>query len=166
LFDYSLPVADTSALRRELKQRRPFPSPAQEAVVSLLRTVDVIRRRVGAAVEPYGMTHQQYNVLRILRGAGDEGLPTLDIAARMIEQAPGITRLLDRLEAKALVRRQRCHEDRRRVLCWITPPGLAVLAELDPVIDALDRHVIAGLTAAELPILLEMLDRVRAAAAR
>src|SRR5436853_5453131 len=83
------------SIRSEIKQRRPFPSPHQEAVVALMRTADRARRLVGDVVEPLGITPQQYNVLRILRGAGDAGLPTLEIAQRMIEQTPGITRLLD-----------------------------------------------------------------------
>jgi DNA-binding MarR family transcriptional regulator len=77
-----------------------------------------------------GITSQQYNVLRILRGAGLGG-PTLDIAERMIEQAPGITRLLDRLEGKKLVRRERPSDNRRQVLCFITKPGLDLLHKLD-----------------------------------
>ncbi|HSN86827.1 MAG TPA: MarR family transcriptional regulator, partial [Thermoanaerobaculia bacterium] len=88
-----------------------------------MRTTDLVRRAIARLLEPYDMTPQQYNVLRILRGAGEEGIPTLEISDRMIEQAPGITRLLDRLEAKKLVRRQRCPEDRRQVLCWLTPEG-------------------------------------------
>ena len=115
------------SIRDEIKQRRPFRSAAGEAVVTLLRTADHLRAALSAVVEPHGITMQQYNVLRILRGAGDEGLPTLEIAERMIERSPGITRLLERLEAKRLVSRKRCPEDRRQVLCHATPQALAVL---------------------------------------
>src|SRR3954467_12585389 len=94
----------TSALQTELRQRRPFQSAAHEAVVALMRTADLVRRQMTALIEPHGITMQQFNVLRVLRGAGDEGLPTLEVAERLIEQAPGVTRLLDRLEAKALIR--------------------------------------------------------------
>src|SRR5881275_3603411 len=104
---------------KELKQTRPFVSPAQEATVALLRTADVVNRLVDLVIEREGITGQQYNVLRILRGAGEQGLPTLDIAERMIEETPGITRLIDRLEAKKLVTRERCNVDRRRVYCRI-----------------------------------------------
>src|SRR5215470_7514740 len=96
-----------------------------------MRTADLVRRHATALIEPQGITLQQYNVLRILRGAGADGLPTLEVADRMIEQTPGVTRLLDRLEAKQLVRRQRCPKDRRQHLCWITPKGLALLRKLD-----------------------------------
>jgi DNA-binding MarR family transcriptional regulator len=157
-------VADDTPLLRELRQTRPFPSRTQEAVVALLRTSDVIRRRVAAVIGPHGITMQQYNVLRILRGAGTAGLPTLEIAERMIEQAPGITRLLDRLEAKSLVRRERCPSDRRQVLCWITPAGEDLLARLDPVVDAADASVVASLAADDLGTLLRLLDAVRSGA--
>ncbi len=89
----------------EIKQRKPFPSKGQEAAVTLMRTADVVRRAVGSAIEPHGITVQQYNVLRILRGAGPDGLPTLEIVQRMIEQTPGITRLINRLQGKNLVAR-------------------------------------------------------------
>src|SRR3981081_4191954 len=115
---------------QELKQTRPFPSKAQEAAVALLRTADVVRRLFGAVVEPEGITVQQYNVLRILRGAGERGLPTLEIADRMIETTPGITRLIDRLETKKLVVRVRCLTDRRQVFCRITVSGLSLLNAL------------------------------------
>src|SRR5213078_2794277 len=106
-------------------------------MVALIRTADVVRRAVGDVVEPHGITAQQYNVLRILRGAGQDGLPTLEIAERMIEQTPGITRLIDRLESKRLVERERSSIDRRCVYCRITKAGLDLLARLDaPVQDA------------------------------
>src|SRR5687768_1461855 len=148
-----------SAIQREIRQRRPFRSRSQEAVVALLRTVDLVRRSLARVVEAHGITLQQYNVLRILRGAGAEGLPTLDIASRMIEQAPGVTRLLDRLEAKKLVRRERCERDRRQVLCRITPAGLDVLAPLDgPVLEAGQRFM-SPLGSRDLALFLRLLDR-------
>jgi DNA-binding MarR family transcriptional regulator len=134
-----------SALQKELRQRRPFQSAAHEAIVGLLRTADLIRRQAAALVEPHGITIQQFNVLRILRGAGDEGLPTLEVADRMIEQTPGVTRLLDRLEAKELVRRQRCPKDRRQHLCWITGKGLAVLEKIDAVAPQANEEALKGL---------------------
>jgi DNA-binding MarR family transcriptional regulator len=124
-----------SRLQRELKQQRPFAAPTQEAAVALMRTADLMRRALSAVVEPLDVTIQQYNVLRILRGAGERGLPTLEIAERMIEQAPGITRLIDRLEAKQLVARERCDTDRRQVFCRITGEGLELLAQLDCSLD-------------------------------
>jgi DNA-binding MarR family transcriptional regulator len=151
----------TSAVQREIRQRRPFQSRSQEGVVALLRTVDLVRRSLARVVEAHGITLQQYNVLRILRGAGAEGLPTLEIAERMVEQAPGVTRLLDRLEAKGLVRRKRCPEDRRQVLCFATPAALRLLHELAAPMERADRAALGMLPAAELDALIGLLDRVR-----
>ncbi|KAB2965195.1 MAG: MarR family transcriptional regulator [Thermoanaerobaculia bacterium] len=161
-------MAPSRRLLDEIRQSQPFPSPAQEAAVGLLRTADAVRRGVGEVVGERGITQQQYNVLRILRGSHPEPLPTLDLAARMIEAAPGITRLLDRLEAKGLVGRRRCKDDRRQVLCSITPPGLDLLAALDQPLDAALSRGMHPLGEAKLAALTELLDQVRAgfAAAR
>jgi DNA-binding MarR family transcriptional regulator len=152
-----------SALQQELKQRKPFQSAAQEAILGLMRTTDLVRRQASTLVEPHGITLQQYNVLRILRGAGDDGLPTLEVADRMIEQTPGVTRLLDRLEAKELVRRQRCPKDRRQHLCWITAKGLAVLDKLDVVTAKAHDEVLKGLKQKDRVALIGLLDAIRAA---
>jgi DNA-binding MarR family transcriptional regulator len=149
-------------LGKALRRKQPFRSPGQEATVGLLHTADRVRRALGAIFEPHGVTLQQYNVLRILRGAGDEGLPTLEIAHRMIEQTPGITRLLDRLEAKGLVRRERCRQDRRQVLCWVTAAGLALLADLDAPVAAGDEAVVAALSRDDQTRLVLLLDAIRA----
>ena len=153
----------TSALQQEIRQRRPFQSVAHEAVVALMRTADLVRRQMTALVEPHGITLQQYNVLRILRGAGDEGVPTLDVSERMIEQAPGVTRLLDRLEAKELIRRQRCEKDRRQHLCWIAPKGLALLEKIDTTTSRAHEDSLKGLRPKERAAFIRMLDAIRAA---
>jgi DNA-binding MarR family transcriptional regulator len=153
----------TSALQHELRQRRPFQSLAHEAVVALMRTADMVRRQIADLVEPHGITPQQFNVLRILRGAGADGMPTLEVAARMIEQTPGVTRLLDRLEAKELVRRQRCPKDRRQHLCWIAPKGLAVLQKLDAATVRAHEETMKGLCARDRVTFVRLLDAIRAA---
>ena len=150
-------------LQREIQQRRPFQSRAQEGVLALLHTADVVRRRFAALIEPHGITTQQYNVLRILRGAGPDGMPTLEVADRMLEQTPGITRLLDRLEAKELVRRQRCAKDRRQHLCWITPKGLSLLAKLDAPTQQAHEQAMKTLRTKEWDEFIRLLDAVRAA---
>jgi len=99
-------------------------------------------------------------VLRILRGAGENGLPTLEIAERMIEEAPGITRLIDRLEGKKLVKRERCKKDRRRVWCQITKDGLALLEKLDTPVREAER-ALGSLSSTELTQLVALLDRAR-----
>lgn len=151
----------TSRIQQEIKQNRPFGTRAQEATISLMRTADLVRRAVAEIVEPYGITPQQYNVLRILRGAGADGLPTLEIAERMIEEAPGITRLIDRLETKRLVLRVRCDKDRRRIFCRITREGLALLEKLDAPIRAADSLALGSMTSKELTQLISLLDRAR-----
>jgi DNA-binding MarR family transcriptional regulator len=151
-----------SAVQEEIQQKRPFSSPSEEAVVALVRTADLLRRALTHIVEPQGLTLQQYNVLRILRGAGAEGLPTLEIAGRMIEQAPGVTRLLDRLQAKGRVRRQRSAEDRRQIRCWITPAGLELLERLESSMQDGARAFMASLGAADLASFVRFLDALRA----
>lgn len=148
-------------LAAEIKQTRPFHSRRQEGAIGLIRTADIVRRGLAAVVEPHGLTLQQYNVLRILRGSGPEGLPTLEIADRMIESSPGITRLLDRLEEKNLIGRVHCPKDRRRVLCSVTPAGLGVLAALDDPVRAADEKVLGGLPRAEVETLIRLLDAIR-----
>lgn len=148
-------------LREEIRQTKPFESPAQEAILGIYRTSDMLQRRFAQLVEPRGISLQQYNVLRILRGAGKEGTPTLDIAQRMIEKTPGITRLLDKLEAKHLVRRKRCPEDRRQVLCWITDAGLNLLSQLDKPLVQSGSSAVECLNQAEIRQLIAILGRLR-----
>jgi DNA-binding MarR family transcriptional regulator len=153
---------EASALQREIRQKKPFRSVSQEAVLGILRTADVVRRFLARVLEPYDVTPQQYNVLRILRGAGDEGLPTLTIGERMLEDSPGVTRLIDRLIAKGLVTRARSKEDRRQVLCRIAPLGLDLLAQMDGVVDAQDDTALGMLTPDEQKELIRLLDQIRA----
>lgn len=126
-----------------------------------MRTTDVLIRHISLVVTREDITIQQYNVLRILRGAGDQGIPTLEIGERMIERTPGVTRLVDRLVAKDLVRRQRCQEDRRQVMCWITQQGLDVLARLDEPVEAASRASFGVLNEQETKDFTEVLDRIR-----
>lgn len=154
-------MAKSGALQRELRQTRPFKTDAHEAVVALLRTADLVRRHAARVVEPHGITLQQYNVLRILRGAGDAGLPTLEVAERMIEQTPGVTRLLDRLEAKGYIRRERCRLDRRQHLCWLTATGTRLLDRLDMPMLAAHDESLKGLGVADRQRLLSLLASVR-----
>jgi DNA-binding MarR family transcriptional regulator len=153
------------SIREEIRQHRPFPSVEDEGVVTLLRTADTVKRTLFAIVAPHGITLQQYNVLRILRGAGAEGLPTLDVAERMIETAPGITRLLERLEAKRLVRRMRCPEDQRRVFCIITARASRILAALDGPMARESKRLLGPLGTAGTRDFIGLLDAARHAAA-
>jgi|ERR1035437_5038724 DNA-binding MarR family transcriptional regulator len=139
-----------------------FRSREQQATLGLLRTADAVKRSLAQVIAPHGITPQQYNVLRILRGAGPDGLPTLTIGERMIEQTPGVTRLVDRLERKGLVGRTPCPKDRRRVFCRITTKGLDLLKELDGPVKRWDSQAVSVLPPSEMDLLVDMLDRVRA----
>ena len=152
---------NSGRLAAEIKQTRPFHSRRQEGAIGLIRTADVVRRGLAAVVEPHGLTLQQYNVLRILRGIGPEGLPTLEIADRMVESSPGITRLLDRLEEKKLVGRVHCPKDRRRVLCSVSPDGLRLLAALDEPVRKADEMALGKLSRADVESLIRLLDAIR-----
>src|SRR6478752_9973510 len=142
-------------LRTEIAQRRPFHSLKAEVAVSILRTAALIERYYAQVVARSGLTVQQYNVLRILRGAGDEGLPTLVIRDRMIHEAPGITRLLDKLESAGLARRERTSPDRRQVFCYITDQGLTILEALDVAMKEADDVAVGSLTEEEQRTLIK-----------
>jgi DNA-binding MarR family transcriptional regulator len=151
----------TSAVQEEIIQKRPFHSVAAEVAVSILRTAAVIERYFNKVTAPHGITIQQYNVLRILRGAGEEGLPTLAIRDRMVHEAPGITRLVDKLAQAGHVRRDRSSPDRRQVFCYITPKGLELLEALHASIEAADDASVAMLAEGDQRQLVQLLDAVR-----
>jgi DNA-binding MarR family transcriptional regulator len=155
-------LAETPTILDEIKQTKPFRTKSQETYVALLRTADDAKRFVSQVLESQDVTLQQYNVLRILRGAGSDGLPTLAVAERMIERTPGVTRLIDRMERKGWVERHRCTEDRRRVWCKITETGIALLDALDAPIDSVDDAFSHALDEQELAQLGSYLDRIRA----
>ena len=152
--------AMAKTILEDLGQTRPFRSRSQEATVALLRTAHLLRRRLDAIVAVEGVTSQQYNVLRILRGARSP-LPTMDIAERMIEPACGITRLIGSLESAGLAKREQWPGDRRQMLCQITPAGLRVLERLQAPMDALDDEIQDVASPGELEAVLNVLDRVR-----
>ena len=155
-----------SRVQSEIKQRRPFRSRGQEATIALLLTASVVSRAVARVVEPSGLSLAQYNALRIIRGAGAGGIPTLAVRERMIEEGTTITRLLDKLEESKLIRRERAAPDRRQVICYATAAGRRLLDRLDPQVDASDAEAVAALDDAELERLITMLDAVRAGNAR
>jgi DNA-binding MarR family transcriptional regulator len=150
-----------SQILEEIRQGKPSGSAGEEALLGLFRTADLLRRKAARVTEPYGISGQQYNVLRILRGAGEKGLPTLEVADRLVEQAPGITRLLDRLEKKRLIRRERRAEDRRQVFCRITGEGIELLTELDAPVRKFGRDVLKMLSGKQILTLTHLLDRIR-----
>jgi DNA-binding MarR family transcriptional regulator len=126
-------------LKQRIKQEADFESPAEEAFLNLLVAADAVRARLDRLCAEHGVTHGQYNVLRILRGVHPGGHPRCEIAARLIERAPDVTRLVDRLEAAGLVERSRSEEDRRVSLTRITRKGLELLEAMEPALDAFRR---------------------------
>jgi len=155
--------ARASAVQSEIRQNKPFRSTAQEATIALLRTASVVNRTLARVVEPSGLSLAQYNALRIIRGAGTGGIPTLSIRERMIEEGTTITRLLDKLEEAGLIRRERSYPDRRQVLCFVSDTGRALLDTLDPQVDSADEAVVSTLSDAQLDRFNELLDVVRQA---
>jgi DNA-binding MarR family transcriptional regulator len=147
-------------LQQELKKKRPFDCPEQEAALNISRTADRLQIQFTRLFREYGVTGPQYNVLRILRGEG-KPLPILEIASRTVAVVPGITGLIDRLEREGFVERVRCSEDRRVIYVALTDNGSAVLARLDEPLLALHRKLMGHMTAAELKELSRLLEKAR-----
>jgi DNA-binding MarR family transcriptional regulator len=149
-------------LQQELKQKRPFGSARQEAYLAIQRTADLVARPVERLFARYGLTPEQYNVLRILRGSEPEGLPTLEIGYRMISRASNVTRIIDRLEAKNLAQRKRDADDRRVVQIRITAQGQKVLKEMQPHVVKTVEDALRGLNQQEAEKLCALLEKARA----
>lgn len=124
----------TQALSRRLKQSR-FTSAQQEALLSVVVAAGTIHDGIDGVCERHGLTRSQYNVLRILRGIYPEGHPRSEIAQRMVERAPDVTRLVDRLQAQGLVRRNRGGSDQRQAIARITPKGLKLVESIQPEME-------------------------------
>ncbi|MET0395243.1 MAG: MarR family transcriptional regulator [Longimicrobiaceae bacterium] len=148
-------------LRDEIRQTRAFDTPEQEAHLSIERTAAVLGHALAEVLKPSGITATQYNVLRILRGAGEAGLCRSAVRERLVAQVPDVTRILDRMEDAGLVARERDAADRRFVTTRITPAGLELLAGLDaPIADA-HRRQLGHLGEAKLRTLVELLAQAR-----
>jgi len=148
-------------LQAELKQKVPFRDREQEAYLSLLRTADILQSQVEAKLKDFGLTGTQYNALRILRGAGKEGLPCSEIAERMITRDPDVTRLLNRLEKRGLTTRVHDKRDRRVIHGKITAAGLKLLSEIDEPLDKFGRELLRHVGQTKLQQLIDLLELVR-----
>jgi DNA-binding MarR family transcriptional regulator len=151
----------SGSLAKEIGKTGPFESLEQEVLLNCIRTADFLMWEMVQVLKPSGLSPTQYNVLRILRGVGAAGLACQEIAARMIARDPDLTRLLDRLEKRGLVERQRQSDDRRVVRTTITPAGLAIVAELDAPINAGHHRVLGHLGPTRLKVFLELLEAAR-----
>ena len=148
-------------LKHEIDRTEPLDP---EELSGLLRTADMVRRRLGNVVDGAHVTLQQYSVLHILQRCGERGLPTLEVAGRVIEQAPGITRLIDRLVAKGLVKRERSPKDRRVVHCHLTAVGRRLADTLDESVRQATSRLLSGLNSTERAELVRLLETIRAQA--
>jgi len=150
-----------SKLQSEIRQSQPFGSLEEEALQALARANDQIQRHFDEFFKRYDLTGTQYNALRILRGAGETGLPCSEIGQRMITRDPDITRLLARLEQRGLCTRVREEKDRRVILGRIAPSGLKLLREIDQPVQDLGRRLVSQMGETRLRSLIRILDQIR-----
>jgi DNA-binding MarR family transcriptional regulator len=150
-------------MQAEIKQTQPFAGLEEETAIALARTADQLARHFDELFKTYGLTATQYNVLRILRGAGKAGLACNEIGARMINRDPDITRLLDRTERAGWCSRSRNPHDRRVIVARVTPKGLDLLKELDRPVEQLNVKMLGPVGSSRLRSLLRVLEEVREA---
>jgi len=150
-----------AALKQEIAQQRPFSSMEEEALLNLLRTADCIQRAFQRRTRQWGVTGTQYNVLRILRGAGPQGLTCTAIGERMITAEPDITRLLARMKGLKLIKQQRDKRDRRVVWTQISAAGLELLSRMDEEITRMPKDLLGHLSPNEVVELTRLLELAR-----
>ena len=153
-----------SHLVAELKQAKPFPRRSAEAFVSILRTAALLDHQLSEALKPYGITTTQYNVLRILQGAGVEGLCGREVGERLISAVPDVSRLLDRMEEMGLIGRQRDPADRRHVTARLSSKGQGLLEKATPRLEVVEKSRFGGLGAEDVQRLIDALADIRGAA--
>jgi DNA-binding MarR family transcriptional regulator len=150
-----------ASLKSEIAQKAAFSSAEEEAILNLMRTSDCVERAFQQKTRGWGLTSTQYNVLRILRGAGGEGLACAAIGDRMVAAEPDITRLLARLKKLKLIRQHRDRRDRRVVLTEIAPAGLEMLRAMDPVVERAPGELLGHLSSTQLAQLIRLLELAR-----
>lgn len=152
----------SATLRNQLKKQGPFASVQQEAMLSILRTSDLLENRLARLLREYGLTPSQYNAMRIMRGEG-KPMPCLEVAGRMIQVAPAITRVVDQLVSQGLVEKIQSSADRRVFLVALTPPGKGLLRKLDQPVQRLHQSLLGAVPKVELERLVQILERARIA---
>lgn len=150
-----------SSLRQDLKKRDPFDSLEQEAILNILRTSDILENRVARLLREYGLTPSQYNVLRILRGEG-KPLPCLEVASRMIQVAPAITRVVNQLLERNLIVKQQCPNDRRVFHIDLTDQARDLLSQIDQPLLDLHAAQLKHVSKDDLKALIRILESTRA----
>jgi DNA-binding MarR family transcriptional regulator len=151
----------TTSLRAELQQKKPFSSLEQEATLSIARTEAALREPIEELLKKSDVSLAQYNVLRILRGAGPEGLTRNEIRDRLINRMPDVTRLLDRMEEAGWVSRAREMEDRRCVATHLTRSGRTLVDSLDGPVQEEHERRLGHMTKTQLRTLIELLSLAR-----
>ena len=152
-------------LAGEIQQSKAFSSLEEEAFLNLARTHEFLQHRISEFFKQFQLTATQYNILRILRGAGDDGISCSQAAERMVTADPDITRLLDRLETRGLISRERSRDDRRVVMSRITPQGLDLLKTIDKPLTGFNKQSLGHLGHERLTQLIESLESIRQSAA-
>jgi DNA-binding MarR family transcriptional regulator len=148
-------------LQEEIKQSRPFRCLEEEVYLNIARTAAVLEHAFAQSLKPYGITATQYNVLRILRGAGPDGLCRNDIGSRLVRSVPDVTRLLDRMEEMQLISRERTGADRRYVTTRVSRQGLDLLARLDEEITGMHQRQVGHVDRRSLRELVDTLTAIR-----
>ena len=148
-------------LAKEIRQTKPFASREEEAMLNLARTCESLNQRLVGFLKTYGLTATQYNMLRILRGAGSDGVTCSQATERMLSPDPDITRLLDRMEERKLIRRERSREDRRVVVTWISPEGLELVNRIDQPLAAFHKRNMSHVGQRRLEELIDILESLR-----
>jgi DNA-binding MarR family transcriptional regulator len=149
------------SLEKEIKQAKAWSSREEEAFLNLLRTADVLSRGEAVVLKAANLSSNQYNALRILRGAGEEGVTCSELGGRLIERDPDVTRLIDKLEDRGLMQRTRDARDRRVYRNVITSSGLALLASLDEPLVAVHKKQMGHLGQEKLATLIHLLEDAR-----
>jgi DNA-binding MarR family transcriptional regulator len=150
-------------LQEEIQQKRPIRSLEEETTLNIARTNDLLMQRLADVLKPHGISATQYNVLRILRGAGKDGVSCKEIASRMVTRDPDITRLMDRLEKRGLLVRDRAKEDRRVVTHRLTDSGLELVNALDAPVEGLHETAMKHMSKTKLRELVGLLEELRSA---
>jgi MarR family transcriptional regulator, organic hydroperoxide resistance regulator len=148
-------------LREEIKQNKPFSGLEQEALLNIRRTAGYLEHTFQQILKQRGLTDPQYNVLRILRGAGPGGLRCSEIGERMITRDPDVTRLLTRLERQRLIERWRDADDRRVAHTRISAAGTEILKELDPIVENVGASLLRHMDKPRLGLVIDLMEEVR-----
>jgi DNA-binding MarR family transcriptional regulator len=150
-----------SRLQEEIKQTKPFETLQQEVLLNLARTSAVLMHRLEREFRPFGVTFTQYNVLRIVQGAGSSGLSQFSVAERLVAQTPDVPRLLKRMESSGLIKRTEDRKDKRALNVCLTERGTDLLRQTEPFVRTINHTFFSNLTKAQLKTINSLLTAMR-----